>query len=124
MHLSSELLEALRKISTPTLSNAIELFNLRPRNEGFMCGDIRCLFPELGVVVGHAVTARFAAARAATRPASRYDFWKTIEAVPAPRLLVLQDLDEPCGVGAFVGEIMATIHQRLGCLGVITNGHV
>ena len=39
-------------------------------------------------------------------------------------MLVLQDLDKPAGIGAFVGEVMATIHRRLGCVGVVTDGHV
>ncbi len=122
--LSTETIEALRKISTPTVSNAIELFNLRPRNQGFMSPEIRCLFPDLGVMVGHAVTARFTAEHPAARPGSRYELWKHILEVPEPRVLVLQDLDKPVGVGAFVGEVMATIHRRLGCVGVITDGHV
>ncbi len=51
--------EALKRISTPTLSNAIELCNVRPRNQGFMSPEIHCLFPDLGIMAGHAVTARF-----------------------------------------------------------------
>ena len=124
MNLNKADLELLRRITTPTLSNAIELFNVRPRNQGFMAPEIRCLFPELGVMVGRAVTARFVAEQPALRPASRYDLWKHVLEVPEPRVLVLQDMDQPPGVGAFVGEIMATIHQRLGCVGVITNGCV
>ena len=61
MHILKKTVEALRSLSTPTVSNAIELFNLRPRNEGYLSPDVRCLFPELGVMVGHAVTLRFAA---------------------------------------------------------------
>jgi len=33
-------------------------------------------------------------------------------------------LDLPAGVGAYFGEVQSTIHQRLGCVGVVTNGHV
>jgi regulator of RNase E activity RraA len=121
---TQEILDSLRTISTPTLSNAIERFNLRPRNQGFMCPEIRCLFPDLGVMVGHAVTARFTAEQPAARAASRYDFWKFMLQVPEPRVLVLQDLDRPPGAGAFVGEVMATIHQRLGCVGVVTDGYL
>jgi regulator of RNase E activity RraA len=121
---SLDTLAALQKISTPTLSNAIELFDLRPRNQGFMSPEIRCLFPDLGPMVGHAVTARFTAEHPAPRPGSRYEFWKYILQVPEPRVLVLQDLDKPAGFGAFVGEVMATIHRRLGCVGVVTDGHV
>ncbi len=117
-------LEALRALSTPTVSNAIELFNVRPRNQGFMSPEIRCLFPDLGVMVGHAVTMRFAAKQPPPRPGSRYESWKHILEAPAPRVLVMQDMDQPPGVGAYFGEVMSTIHQRLGCVGVVTNGHV
>lgn len=123
MHVSKETLDALRAVSTPTVANAIELFNLRPRNAGYMSPEIRCLFPDLGVMVGHAVTVRFAAEQPAPKPGSRYESWKYILETPAPRVLVLQDLDQPPGAGAYVGEVMATIHQRLGCVGAITNGH-
>jgi len=124
MRISTETLAALRKISTPTISNTIELFNVRPRNQGFMTPEIRCLFPDLGVMTGYAVTARFTAEHPAARPGSRFEFWKRILQVPEPRVLLLQDLDKPAGFGAFVGEVMATIHQRLGCTGVVTDGHV
>ena len=124
MHNQKETFERLRSLSTPTVSNAIELFNLRPRNEGYLSPDIRCLFPELGVMVGHAVTLRFAAKQPAARPGSRFESWKYILETPEPRVLVLQDLDQPPGAGAFVGEVMATIHRRLGCQGAVTNGFV
>lgn len=120
--LSADTLEALRRLSTPTVSNAIELFNVRPRNEGFMAPEIRCLFPDLGVLVGYAVTMRFAARRPAPPAASRPASWRFILEQPEPRVLVLQDMDTPPGAGAYVGEVMATLHQRLGCAGAITNG--
>jgi regulator of RNase E activity RraA len=124
MAISKETLEELRRLSTPTVSNAVELFNLRSRNEGFMSPEIRCLFPELGVMVGHAVTARYAAQEEPAKPGSRYDFWKYIMEFPEPRVVVMEDLDEPAGVGAYFGEVQTTIHKRLGCAGVVTNGHV
>jgi regulator of RNase E activity RraA len=89
-----------------------------------MSAEIRCLFPDFGALVGYAVTARFAANQPGTQPASRYDFWKRLLEIPEPRVVVLQDLDQPPGVGAYFGEVQTTIHQRLGCIGVVTNGHV
>jgi 4-hydroxy-4-methyl-2-oxoglutarate aldolase len=124
MDLTREHIDALRQITTPTLSNAIELCCVRPNHHGFMSPEIRCLFPDLGVMVGYAVTGRFTAAKPVVNPASRYEFWKQLLQIPAPRVLVLEDMDQPPGVGAFVGEIMATIHQKLGCAGVVTNGHL
>ena len=122
--MSNQVLAALRKLSTPTVSNAIELFNLRSRSHGFMSPEIRCLFQDFGVMVGYAVTGRFAAEQPAKKPASRYEFWKHVLEIPEPRVVVVQDLDQPPGVGAYFGEVQTTIHKRLGCVGVVTNGHV
>src|SRR5579864_6971840 len=96
-------LARLRTYTTPTLANAIETFNVRPRTAGFTAGRIRCVFPELGPMVGYAVTAtcRAAAAPPPEAQARRAALWRAIEAVPAPRIVVIQDLDEPAGVGAF-----------------------
>lgn len=124
MVLSEEHLESLRRLSTPTVSNAVELFNVRQRNEGFMSPEIRCLFPDFDVMVGYAVTARYAAREEPAKPGSRYEFWKYILQFPEPRVVVMEDLDRPVGVGAYFGEVQTTIHKRLGCAGVITNGHV
>jgi hypothetical protein len=40
-------IEYLQSVDTPTLSNAIEVLQVRPRNEGFTPVQIRSLFPEL-----------------------------------------------------------------------------
>src|SRR5690242_18539790 len=101
MKLSPDQLDALQGLSTPTVANAIELFNVRPRNQGFMSPQIRCLFPDLGAMVGYAVTARFAANQPGTQPAARYQFWKRMREIPEPRVVVMQDLDQPPGVGAY-----------------------
>ena len=66
--LSPDVLEALRQFNTPTISNAIELFNVRPRHVGFLPHDIRCLLPDLGVMVGYAVTSQTRAEPRASRP--------------------------------------------------------
>ena len=41
---------------------------------------------------------------------------------PGPKIAVGQDLDDPPGLGAQFGEVTATIHQKLGCVGHITSG--
>lgn len=43
----------------PTICNVIELFDVRPRNEGFMDHRIRAAFGELSPMVGFAATAAF-----------------------------------------------------------------
>jgi regulator of RNase E activity RraA len=102
----------------------VEVFNLRSRSAGFASPEIRCLFPDLGVMVGFAATARFAAEQAPAKTTSRYDFWKYVMGIPEPRVVVMQDLDQPPGIGAYFGEVQSSIHRRLRCVGVITNGFV
>src|SRR5437764_13102708 len=95
MDLPPDQLDALRKLSTPTVSTAIELFNLRPRNHGFMSPPIRCLFPDLGIMAGFAVTPRFAANQPGARPAPRYDSWHRVLEIREPRVVVMADIDQP-----------------------------
>lgn len=120
------MIDALRKISSPSVANAIETFNVRPRNQGFMSSRIRTLFPELGPLVGYAVTAVI---RAEPQPlqghrASTFAWWDHVLTLPAPRVVVVHDLDDPPGQGAQWGEVQANIHRALGCAGVVTDGSV
>jgi 4-hydroxy-4-methyl-2-oxoglutarate aldolase len=120
--LEPSVLEALERYDSPTLSNAIELFDVRPRDEGYMGHEVRCLFPELGVMVGYAATATM---RARGRGASDPEpFTAHVQAVPGPSIVVVQDLDEQPAHGALWGEVMATTFKALGCLGTVTNGSV
>jgi len=121
--LSPEELEALRKITTPTVSNAIETFNVRPRNEGFMDSSVRCILPELGTMVGYACTATIRAREQEASPPP-WDMWEAVRRVPEPRVVVIQDLDAPQPVGSFWGEVNGNTYKALGCVGTVTNGGV
>ena len=117
-------LEALRRYSTPTVSNAIELFGVRPRDRGFLPHRVRCLLPKLGApVIGYAVTCAYRAAPpTGPEPDLLPDYLRHVAAAPGPKISVGQDLDDPPGLGALFGEVTATIHRRLGCVGHITDG--
>ena len=119
-------LEDLRLYSSPTIANAIETFNLQPRTAGFMSSEIRCFFPDLGTMVGYACTATIRATTAppATAAALRPAMWRELEKIPSPRVVVIQDLDDPPGVGAFWGDVQSNIHSALECIGTVTNGSV
>ncbi len=121
-----DLIESLRKISSPSVANGIETFNVRPRNQGFMSSELRALFPELGPLVGHAVTALIRAEPAPIQGhrASTFAWWDYVLSIPAPRVIVVHDLDDPRGQGAQWGEVQANIHKALGCAGVVTDGSV
>jgi 4-hydroxy-4-methyl-2-oxoglutarate aldolase len=124
--LTPELIDELRRLDTCMVSNAIETFDCRLRNEGFADGRIRAIFDDVPVV-GHAVTARI---HCSAPPAvghtyyDRTDWWNYILTIPAPRIVVVEDADERPGTGAFVGEVHANILRALGCVAYATNGSV
>ncbi|MBI3415351.1 MAG: RraA family protein [Verrucomicrobia bacterium] len=125
--LNSEQFEALRQMDTCTVANAIETFNFRLRNEGFTDARIRCLFPRLPALLGYAVTVRI---RCSSPPPDghhyldRTDWWDFIQSIPAPRVVVIEDVDDAPGTGSLLGEVHANILRALGCVGTVTNGTV
>jgi 4-hydroxy-4-methyl-2-oxoglutarate aldolase len=131
MKLSSRISQAdfarLAALDTCTASNAIERLKVRLRNEGFVSGAVRCRFRSFEPMLGYAVTGRI---RTTSPPMAgrcyydRIDFWKYLSSVPAPRVMVIQDVDPRPGFGAFVGEIHAAIGVALNCIGYVTNGSV
>ena len=124
---ASDLIKGLQAHDTPTLANAIESFGVRLRNEGFTNSSIRCLSPRDVPMVGYAVTVRI---RCSNPPkdghpyADRTDWWKCMAEFPAPRIAVIEDVDERPGTGSFVGAVHAGILHALGCVGIVTNGAV
>ncbi|MGA8152148.1 MAG: RraA family protein [Terriglobales bacterium] len=125
--LTEEELDALRRFDTCMIANAIETFDVRLRNTGFSDAGVRCMFPDAPPMLGYAVTGRL---RSGEPPIGgrtfedRAGFWNSILEVPAPRILVLEDMDDPPGRGAFVGDMHASILKALGCVGYLTNGAV
>jgi len=125
--ISGAQLDALRRLDTCTMSNAIEVFRVRLRNTGFTDSRIRCMFKDFPPMVGYAATARL---RSGDPPVTggfyhdRTDWWNSILEVPAPRIVVLEDLDRPPGLGAFLGDMHAAILKALGCVGYVSDGAV
>jgi 4-hydroxy-4-methyl-2-oxoglutarate aldolase len=122
-YLKAEELEALRRWPTCAVANAIELFDIRPRNQGFMLPEIQCMFPDLGPMIGYAVTAVIMADSPEGRKVQPAEWWEKIQTIPKPRVLVMHDLDDPVA-GSFWGEVQSNIHKALGCAGIVTDGSV
>lgn len=121
--LSSSQLQSLRKYDTPTICNVIELFNIRPRNTGYMDRRIQACFPGLPPMVGYASTATFRSASKQGKVSyTRLDQQiATFAGASFPTVVVFQDLDDPVA-GATFGEIMCTTYQKFGAVGIITSG--
>lgn len=124
---SPGVLEQLQSLDSCTVSNAIERLKVRLRNAGFADGSVRCLSPGLPPMAGYAATARirtYAAPTVRNWYYERMDWWEYLVTIPAPRVIVVEDVDERPGFGALFGEIHANISRALGCVGYVTNGAV
>ncbi len=120
-------IESLRRLDACTLANVIESFQSRLRNEGFADGSVRSVFPHLPPVVGYAATVTVRSASPPTGAGvyvDRTDWWDYLLSVPPPRIVVVQDVGSPVGLGALLGEVHVNILRALGCAAAVTNGSV
>ncbi|MGD1088519.1 MAG: RraA family protein [Verrucomicrobiota bacterium] len=125
--LTSGQLEILRRLDGCTLANAIETFHERLRNEGFSDNSIHCLFPKLPPMLGYAATVKVrgsAPPTADSRYPDRTDWWDYILSLPAPRVVVVQDVATKPGLGSLLGVVHVNILRALDCAGAVTNGAV
>lgn len=112
-------------MTTCVTASAIETFGVRLYNTGFADGTVHCQFADRPPIIGYAATARM---RSEDPPMygklyyDRSDWWKSIQTIPAPRVVVLEDASKVAGLGAFVGAVHASILRALGCVAVVTNG--
>jgi len=124
--LTLDQLQALERFDTPTISNVVEQCNVRDRSQGFVGAQIRCLFPQLGVRVGYAVTVLADSTTPRERPAMEKEWaiWQALEQSPKPVFLVIQNTGHRPSHACFLGEIMSNIALRLGAVAVLTDGGV
>jgi 4-hydroxy-4-methyl-2-oxoglutarate aldolase len=118
-------LAQLGQLDACTVANAIETFGMRLRNSGFTDASVRCQFDELPPLVGYAATVRIRTVEPPMEGDSYYyrlDWLQHLVSVPAPRVLVVEDMDSHPGLGSFVGDVHANILVALSCAGMVTNG--
>ena len=78
-------------------------------------------------MLGYAATGRM---RSTTEPAKgrayheNIHWWRYVDSIPEPRVMVVEDADPYPGAGALVGELHAVIGLALHCVGYVTNGSV
>lgn len=119
-------LAALRQIDTATVANAIESLGVRSNTVGFMGWDVKCMFPDLGVMVGTAVTATLDTTtpnRIQNRNVN-FNMYQAIENSPNPVVLVFKDIGPRKHHGCHFGDGLATICSKLGAIGLVTDGGV
>ncbi len=118
----------LRRWNTPTIYNGWEQMTRHDAAaDGFNLEPTTDFMPQMGPMVGYAVTVQSRPsdpAQAEASPNAWVDYRAYVASVPGPKVVVLQDLDKPGCVGSFWGEVNASVHMALGCVGTITDGAV
>jgi regulator of RNase E activity RraA len=129
-----EILAELRRIDTPTITNAVATYPdaktclalYDPWTENWYTdSSIRCIYPEIGPTVGHAVTCVYGLPDESDRDRLTFmDVIDALDAMPKPTILVIEQRFPPeirTKVG-LAGEIMVTSMKSLGCIGLISDG--
>jgi len=121
-------MSGLKRWNTPTIFNGWEqITKHNVAAEGINLEETRDFMPQMGPMVGRAITVRFQPS-SPDHPKANPDGWseyrKYVASVAGPTIVVVEDMDKPACVGAFWGEVNSNIHRALGCVGTITDGAI
>ena len=124
--LTENQLEELKKIDTPTVANAVEKHHTRKNTEGFMGYNIACQFPDLGIMVGQAVTATFNTTTTGKERSRAvwHECLRSIDSIPVPVVIVAKDVGPRPMHGCHFGDSMANVSKRVGAIGLVTDAGV
>ena len=128
-----QILEELRKIDTPSITNVVATYPGNPLCLGlynpwtenwYTDTSLRCMYPELGPTVGYAVTCVYGIPDPNYNRLTFMDVVDALDVSPKPTILVLQQKFPPevADKVGLAGEIMTTAMQAVGCIGVVSDG--
>lgn len=120
-------LDVLRQWDTPTICNALELVAPARRGRGFTNRPFAVADTTLPPICGVARTGQIRAAVPSGRTheqdrEARTGWYEYVADATLPTIVVIEDLDDLPGLGAFWGEVNSAIHKGLGSLGCVTSG--
>lgn len=123
----AELLQ-LKRWNTPTIYNGWEQITRHDAaHEGFNVEETRDFMPQMGPMVGTAVTVQIRPGDPSPKresPAAWSAYRRYVAETPGPKIVVVQDLDKPQVLGSFWGEVNSNVHRALGCVGTIADGAI
>ena len=135
MSKNAELIEKLKNHDTPSITNVVATYPgdkelclglYNPwRSNWYTDETIKCMYPELGRIVGYAVTCVYGMPDPNFRGRLSFlDVLRAVENSPKPCILILkQDFPEEYKrKNGLSGGNMTTALQTLGCVGVISDG--
>ena len=123
----SELLQ-LKRWNTPTIYNGWEQITKRdPAADAFNIEETRDFMPQMGPMVGYAITMVIEPSNRAhrvTNPNAGDEYRRYVASLPGPKIVIVQDLDKPNVIGSCWGEVNSNVHRALGCVGTIVDGAI
>jgi len=133
METEQELLAALREYDTPSVTNVVATYPTHPLCLGlynpwsqnwYTDQSIRCMYPELGRLVGYAVTCVYGLPDPNYTRLSFMDVIDALDASRKPTILILEQRFPPeiAGKVGLAGGNMTSAMKAVGCIGVISNG--
>jgi 4-hydroxy-4-methyl-2-oxoglutarate aldolase len=127
MPLSHADLLKLKRWNTPTISNALESLTRSDRLTLTNLEEVRDFMPEMGPMVGRAMTVVISGGDPAAlrdHPENFRLYREYLASIPEPKIVVVQDADKPACYGSIWGEVGANTARALGCVGTITDGAI
>ena len=126
-HLTHSDLLQLKRWNTPTIYNGWEQITAHDiAHDAFNLEETRDFMPQMGPMVGYAVTVVIEPSNPAHREVdgAGSDYIRYVASIPGPKIVVVQDLDKPAVLGSMWGEVNSNRHRALGCVGTITDGAI
>ncbi len=128
-----EMLQELRNFDTPSITNVVATYPDNPLCLGlhnpwtenwYTDQSVRCMYPELGPIVGYAVTCVYGLPDPSYSRLSFMDVLDALEASKRPSILVFQQKFPPeiAGKVGLAGGNMTAAMKAVGCVGAISNG--
>lgn len=127
------MLAELRQFDTPSITNVVATYPgaatclglYNPWTENWYTDQtLRCMYPELGPLVGYAVTCVYSLPDPGFNRLTFADVLDALDAMPKPTVLVLQQKFPPhlAGKVGLAGGNMVSAMKAIGCVGLISNG--
>ena len=119
----NDIVKNLCEYDTATVFNAMVSVKGFP-NIDYMDNSIKCMLPEFGAVIGHAITVEVTTNDKDSPQVPFADYYDVLNDTKGPVFALLKDVDSFPGRGAAFGDNMAAIHKRLGVTGVVIDGSI
>lgn len=128
-----EMLEELKQFDTPSITNVVATYPTNPLCLGlynpwsenwYTDQTVRCMYPEMGPVVGYAVTAVYSVPDPNYNRLSFMDALEAMDRSKKPVIFCFQQKFPPelAGKVGLSGGNMTTAMKAMGCVGAISNG--